>query len=89
MDSTRRTALVAGVLFIVTFVTSIPAALVLYTPVLDDANYILGAGADSGVALGAFLEVLLIIANVAPRWCCSPSSSGRTNRSPSALSPLV
>jgi hypothetical protein len=64
MDSTRRTSFITGVLFIITFVTSIPAALVLYTPVLDDANYILGAGADSGVALGAFLEVLLIVANV-------------------------
>ena len=31
---------------------------------LDDANYIVGAGADAGVALGALLEVLLIIANV-------------------------
>jgi Domain of unknown function (DUF4386) len=64
MDRTRRIAFVTGALFIVTFVTSIPAALVLYTPVLDDANYIVGAGADTGVALGAFLEVLLIIANV-------------------------
>jgi hypothetical protein len=64
MDSSRRTALVTGVLFIITFVTSIPAALVLYTPVLDDPNYILGTGADTGVALGALLEVLLIIANV-------------------------
>jgi hypothetical protein len=64
MDSTRKTSFITGVLFIITFVTSIPAALVLYTPVLEDANYILGAGADSGVALGALLEVLLIIANV-------------------------
>jgi Domain of unknown function (DUF4386) len=64
MDSTRRTSFITGVLFIITFVTSIPAALVLYTPVLDDANYILGTGADTGVALGALLEVLLIIANV-------------------------
>jgi hypothetical protein len=64
MDSTRRTSFIAGVLFLITFVTSIPAALVLYTPVLDDANFILGAGADGGVALGAFLEVLLIVANV-------------------------
>ena len=64
MDSTRRTSLVTGVLFIITFVTSIPAALMLYTPVLDDAGYIVGAGADGGVALGALLEVLLIIANV-------------------------
>jgi hypothetical protein len=65
VDSTRKTALVAGVLFIITYVTSIPAALVLYTPVLKDPNYIVGAGADdAGVALGALLEVLLIIANV-------------------------
>jgi hypothetical protein len=52
------------VLFIITFVTSIPAALILYTPVLDDANFVLGAGADGGVTVGAFLEVLLIVANV-------------------------
>jgi hypothetical protein len=64
MDSNRRTALVTGVLFIITFLTSIPAALVLYTPVLDDANFVLGAGADGGVYMGAFLEVLLIVANV-------------------------
>jgi hypothetical protein len=64
MDSTRRASFVTGVLFIITFVTSIPAAAVLYTPVLDDANYVVGTGADTGVALGAFLEVLLIIANV-------------------------
>jgi hypothetical protein len=64
MDATRRTARVAGVLFIITFLTSIPAALVLYTPVLENVDYIIGAGADGGVALGAFLEVLLIVANV-------------------------
>ena len=33
MDSNRRTAFVTGVLFVITFVTSIPAALVLYTPI--------------------------------------------------------
>jgi hypothetical protein len=64
MSTTRRIAFVTGTLFIITFITSIPAALFLYTPVLDDASYIVGAGADAGVALGAFLEVLLIIANV-------------------------
>ncbi|MDP9341582.1 MAG: DUF4386 domain-containing protein [Actinomycetota bacterium] len=51
-------------LFIITFVTSIPAALVLYTPVLDHARYIVGAGADNRIALGALLEMILIIANV-------------------------
>ena len=64
MTSTRKTALIAGALFVITFVTSIPAALLLYTPVLDHTNYIVGAGADTRVVLGAFLEVLLIVANV-------------------------
>ena len=64
MDKTRRTAFITGALFVITFVTSIPAALALYRPVLDDANYVVGAGADTGVAMGALLELLLIIANV-------------------------
>jgi hypothetical protein len=51
------------VLFIVTFITSIPA-LFLYGPVLNHTNYIIGAGADTRVEWGAFLEVLLIIANI-------------------------
>lgn len=53
----------AGVLFLITFVTAIPAVL-LYDPVLNDAGYITGAGADTRVFLGAFLELLLIIANI-------------------------
>ncbi len=61
--SQRRIALLAGVLFVITFVTSIPA-LFLYHPVLHDVGYITGAGADTRVLLGAFLELLLIIANV-------------------------
>jgi hypothetical protein len=53
-----------GVLFLITFVTSIPA-LYLFQPVLDDpAGYIAGAGADNRIFLGAFLELLLIIANI-------------------------
>ena len=64
MSPTRKTALIAGVLFLITFITSIPAALLLYRPVLDHTNYILGAGADTRVALGALLEILLIVANV-------------------------
>ena len=64
MSSSRKTALIAGALCVITFLTSIPAALLLYIPVLDRANYIVGAGADTRVALGAFLGVLLIVANV-------------------------
>lgn len=59
----QQVARLAGVLFILTFVTAIPAAL-LYDPVLDDTEYILGAGEDTRVFLGAFFELLLIIANI-------------------------
>jgi hypothetical protein len=62
-DSTRKLSLLAGVLFVITFLTSIPAAL-LYDPVLNDPGYIVSGGADTRVLLGAFLEVLLIVANI-------------------------
>jgi hypothetical protein len=53
-----------GVLYLVTFATSIPAAL-LYRPILDDpVGYIAGAGHDKRVLFGALLELLLIIANI-------------------------
>lgn len=64
MSSSRKIALVTGVLFIITFVTSIPPALSLYSSVLDDPNYVLGAGTDTGVLLGAVLEMLLVVANI-------------------------
>ena len=64
MSPTRRISLLAGVFFIITFVVSIPAAFYFYTPVLDEANYILGAGADARVSFGALLEVILVIANI-------------------------
>ncbi len=63
MDPNRKTALIAGVLFISTFVTSI-VGLILYDPVLHQVGYITGAGADTRVTMGAFLEILLIIANI-------------------------
>ena len=61
----QKIARVTGVLFLITFITSIPAALVLYVPVLTDPNYIVGgAAADNSVFLGASLELILIIANI-------------------------
>jgi hypothetical protein len=57
-------ARLTGVLFLITYVTSIPAFFVFYAPVLNDPGYITGVGPDTGVLVGAFLEVLLIIANV-------------------------
>jgi hypothetical protein len=65
MENDQRNARIFGVLFIITFITSIPA-LWLYQPVLDDpAAYIAGGGHDSKIYLGVLLELLLIIANVA------------------------
>jgi hypothetical protein len=63
-DLTRKISFVAGLLFVITFITSIPAAFVLYPPVLNDPTYIISAGADMGVKLGALLEVILVVANV-------------------------
>ncbi len=60
----RKVARITGWLFIVTFVAGIPPALMLYTSVLDHHNYVLGAGADSRIAVGALLEMILIVANI-------------------------
>jgi hypothetical protein len=64
VPSTRAIAFVTGVLFLITFITSIPAAFVFYPPLLNDPNYILVAGADMGVRLGALLEVVLVVAGI-------------------------
>jgi hypothetical protein len=64
MDPTRQTARIAGIFFLITFVTSIPAQFFFYEPVLEHADYIVGAGAGTRVAWGAFLEVLLAIAGI-------------------------
>ena len=53
-----------GVLMIITFVTSIPA-LVLYETVLrHPVAYINGGGHDKQVLFAAFLELILIVANI-------------------------
>jgi hypothetical protein len=52
-----------ALLFLITFFTSIPAYF-FYVPVLDDPRYIVGAGAGNSVQWGAFLEMILIIANI-------------------------
>jgi hypothetical protein len=59
----RRLAFIAGVFWIITFVASIPA-LFLYAPVLNHVPYVLGAGSDTRIAVGAFLEVILAIAGI-------------------------
>ena len=63
MNHPQAIARVFGVLFLITFITSIPAYFFL-VPVLDDPRYIVGSGADTRVSFGAFLELILIIANI-------------------------
>jgi hypothetical protein len=58
----RKTALAAGVLYLITFV-SIPT-LFLYSPVLNDSNYILGTGPDTAVVLGTVLEIIVALAGI-------------------------
>ena len=63
MSLDQKRAHVFGVLFLITFITSIPAVL-LYQPVLDDpVGYIAGAGHNNQILFGALLELLLIVAN--------------------------
>ena len=64
MNHPQQIARVFGVLYLITFITSIPALFVFFAPVLDDPRYILGPGADTSVAWGAFLEMILIIAQI-------------------------
>jgi uncharacterized protein DUF4386 len=61
MISTRRTAVVAGVFFIVAAAAAI-IGLALESPVLNDSRYIVaGSGDDPRVILGGFFEVILAI----------------------------
>ncbi len=65
MSSTRRISFAFGLLYLITFATSIPA-LLLFQPVLDDpVGYVANGGSDSRIYFGALLELLLIIANIA------------------------
>ena len=61
-DSMRRTSRAAGILYLISFV-SIPS-LALYNPVRDNADFVLGAGSDTGVLLAAFLEIVVALAGV-------------------------
>ena len=63
MDPTRKAALYAGLFYIATFVFSIPA-LGLYDGVLNDRNFVLGAGSAQGVLWGGLIEILTALAGI-------------------------
>ena len=62
MTSTRKTALVAGVFYLITFI-SIPT-LALYGPVKNHRDWILSSGSHTGVLVGGFLEVIVALAGI-------------------------
>ena len=62
MTSTRKTALVAGIFYLITFI-SIPT-LALYRPVLNHQNWIISSGGHTGVLVGGFLEVIVALAGI-------------------------
>ena len=61
MTSTRKTSLVAGLLYLLTFV-SVPI-LYLYGPVRE-VGYIVGPGPDTRVFVGAVLEIIVALAGI-------------------------
>lgn len=63
-DSMRRTAFLGGALYLVTFAASIPAAFYFLAPVLDDPEYVLGAGADTRVITGGLLDIVVAVAGI-------------------------
>src|SRR4051812_3087314 len=68
----RRISLATGVLFLITFVASIPA-LYLFQPVLDDpVAYVAGGGDSNRIFLGATLELVTILANIGTAIVLSP-----------------
>lgn len=59
MDRMRKASLAAGLLYLATFVFSIPAAFGLYKGLLDDPTaFVLGAGSDTSVLWGGLFEVI-------------------------------
>ena len=62
MTSYRKTALVAGVLYLITFIAI--GTLTTYGPVLKDAGYVLSTGSDTGLRWGALIEAIVALAGV-------------------------
>jgi hypothetical protein len=62
MSSTRKISLVAGIFYLITFI-SIPT-LALYGPVKNHPDWILSSGGHTGLLVGGFLEVIVALAGI-------------------------
>ncbi|SDJ03633.1 protein of unknown function [Frankineae bacterium MT45] len=63
MTTMRRIALTGGVLYLITFVASLPA-LWLYADVIDKHDYISTAGGNAPLLWGAWLEIITAVAGI-------------------------
>lgn len=77
--SDRTTARLVGWLFLGTFLFSIPGYL-LYGPLLDNPDYVLGTGKDTQITVGALLEILTVVCNVGTAVALYPLARRYTPR---------
>jgi hypothetical protein len=85
MTSLRKTALAAGIFYLLSFV-SIPT-LALYEPIRD-ANYVVGPGSGTGVIFGVVLEIVVALAGIGTAVARTTGGShpgGRSRRSSVAI----
>ncbi len=77
MTSDQKAARIFGGLFLLTFVTSI-AGLAFYSPILHENDYVLSGNADGRIALGALLEIGLVITNIGTATVLYPIAKRQT-----------
>lgn len=85
MRSDQERARVFGVLYLITFATSIPALLLFEPALRHPVAFVAGAGNVNRIYLGSLLELLLIIANIGTAVVIVPIMSG----APSGLRALA
>lgn len=78
-DRMQRLARLTGLLFIITFATSIPPFVYFYAQALDDPAFILKGGFVRSLAIGALLELVLIIANIGTALTLYPELKKRSD----------
>lgn len=58
MTAMRKTALLAGGLYLVTFLAGIPPTFILYSDILSNPAFITSSGPDAPILWGGFLEII-------------------------------
>jgi hypothetical protein len=86
VNSTRKTALVAGIFHLIAFV-SIPT-LSLYSSV-KSKDFIISSGADTGALWGCFLEVIVALAGIGTAVTLYPLVKRQNEGMAFGLSPLA